>query len=612
MIKKLGQLLYYATLNVFIFILVAASLPDPVQITPGSPYDVTEAGLIGQLTVPSQDKSEQTPEPLETTATAAKKEAITDKTPKQKVAQKRPQTVKSPLIQEYVLGDFVIRTSDNQKYPIREYTPSLTPNDPQAGQWWETSMNLPQAWDLGTGSDDTTLAIIDTGFALDHEEFSGRWHINSGESGLTISENPSQLNCTDQSLSLDKNCNLIDDNFDGIVDNESGATTQENTSQLNCSDQSLSLDKSCNLIDDDANGFIDDVRGWDFMNFDRSVEPGEVNANGSGTRHGTYVASAAAANANNGVGIAGVNWQTKILPIQALGDNGSGTTISVARAVRYATIQGADVISLSLGGTYPDSFLRQAITDAVAAGVVIVAAAGNDGCNCISYPANYEEVVAVGALSTSNTRASFSSYGANLDVMAPGVGLYVASWSATNTTSAYASNISGTSLATPLVSAALTILKSHQPTATTAELMALLGESTNRLTLTSTQPRLDTIGFGTIDLFAAATRAVTPVTHTGIISFANTSHGQTLLTTQLEKTTNHTAYQCAAGTYGTTPVYHIAKQFYTTSASEAGQAKALGKTTSLIGYFCSVMPHDTVSSVRLLNLDTELRRFIDK
>src|SRR5690606_25156978 len=110
----------------------------------------------------------------------------------------------------------------------------------------------------------------------------------------------------------------------------------------------------------------------------------------------------------------------------------------------------ADVISLSLGSELSDEYLQEAILDAISVGSIVVAASGNDGCDCVSYPANYEEVVAVGASNSSNNPYSFSNYGSNLDVLAPGAGFYTARWTAGNQTSGYASDIAGTSLATPV------------------------------------------------------------------------------------------------------------------------------------------------------------------
>ena len=94
------------------------------------------------------------------------------------------------------------------------------------------------------------------------------------------------------------------------------------TTDSNCTDQSVALDKSCNRVDDDGNGLVDDWRGWDFVNFDGFVEAGETNPNGSETLHGTMTSGVAAATGNNGVGIAGVDWGATILPIQVFDDDG--------------------------------------------------------------------------------------------------------------------------------------------------------------------------------------------------------------------------------------------------------------------------------------------------
>ncbi len=497
----------------------------------------------------------------------------------------------------------IITTESGEQHPNQTYSIlATTPNDPLSGQWWEQKLQLSDAWDIGTGSNDTLLAIIDTGFALDHEEFSGRWHENSGESGPATYENSSLYNCSDRSLPLDQSCNLVDENYDGILDNESGPTTFENSSMRNCSDLGQSLEKWCNLVDDDGNGFVDDVRGWDFINSDRNVQAGEADPYGSGTRHGTYVASVAAANSNNGVGIAGVNWHTQILPIQALGDSGYGTSLSVARSIRYAVDQGADVISLSLGSSSPDVFIHQTITEAVAQGVIVVAASGNDGCECISYPANYDEVIAVGALTHNDVPASFSSYGSSLDIMAPGVDLTTASWSPANGTSLYANGIAGTSLATPLVSGALTLLKSHMPEASNQQLLAALLEHTNKLSLPYTTERSDTLGFGALSVLGSSYAATTPVAHTNSITLSGVSHGTYLFSPPLESS-GHTVYACTQNN-GSTTVYKLTNgsdTFYSSSQSEHARAQEIGYSSTFVGYFCAHLPHDTTDTQRDIN-----------
>jgi subtilisin family serine protease len=519
------------------------------------------------------------------------------------------------FIKEKLQNNAII-TEDKQRLPLRTYKPLLIPNDPKASQWWTANARLEQAWDTPRGDNDTLLAVIDTGFALKHEEFQNRWHTNAGESGSTLSEASSMRNCTDRGLTLDAGCNVIDDDFDGVVDNETGATRYENPSRLNCTDQARLLDKSCNRIDDDGNGLVDDVRGWDFINFDNSTQAGELNPAGTGTHHGTYVLGAAAATGNNGKGIAGVDWGTKILPIQALDDDSYGNTLSVGRAIRYAAQQGADVISLSLGSSLSDDFVRQAVREAIAAGSVVVAASGNDGCECIVYPANYSEVIAVGALNSTNEPASFSAWGANLDILAPGVGLYTTDWSSTNQTSAYADGISGTSLATPLVSGLLTRLLSHRPDASPLQLIAALSENTNRLSLGAAVSRSNQLGFGTLDAAKATGRMTVPLTLNQAHVFTPLSSGNQLNPlSPAEAPGPLRGYHCKPGSPGATPVFELNRnkeKFFSASQAERHQAEQAGFAASLLAYTCLLQPHDQVPIISNIDIWQELKNMPSK
>lgn len=500
---------------------------------------------------------------------------------------------------------------DNKEYPLRVYKTLLAPNDPGASQWWTSNTKLNQMWDIPKGQEETLLAIIDTGFALKHEEFQNRWHINSGESGNANNEAASSLNCSDKGLPLNASCNLIDDNADKMIDNEVGSTIYQNPSRLNCSDQAKALKKDCNRIDDDGNGYIDDITGWDFANYDNSVQAGELNGSGDGTTHGTMVAGVAAATGNNNKGIAGVDWNTKILPIQALDDDSYGDTRGVGRSILYAAEQGADVISISLGSDLPDDYVREAIEKATALGSVVVAAAGNDGCDCMVYPANYPEVVGVGALNSSNQRASFSSWGENLDIMAPGTQLNSPTWTTGNVTAAYASGVNGTSFATPMVSGVLTRLVSHQPDASPLQLIAALTENTNRLNIpihTSKNPQL---GYGTLDAFKASNRMITPQNLQQLNTLSPISRGGYLHpNSPREVAATFRAHECAAGTVGSTSIYELTKgneHFFSMSKVESWEAQKAGYTSSVFADVCLQQPHDRPENVRALNIMSEFR-----
>lgn len=512
----------------------------------------------------------------------------------------------SSSLKNTIIGQRAI-ARDGTSYPLRNYYATVIPNDPRASQPWVTSANLSSAWDTPRGSAQTLLAVIDTGFALQHQEFTNRWYTNTGESGLATAQNPSILNCSARSLPLLQSCNLIDDDGDGIVDNETGATTRQNPSLLNCTDQGKALNKSCNLIDDDNNGFIDDVRGWDFANNDRSVQAGQVNPNGAGTHHASYVTGVAAATGNNGVGIAGVDWGTTILPIQALDDDGAGNTTTVANAIDYAVARKANVINLSLGSSYDDPLVHEAVDRAIAAGITVVAAAGNDGCDCMLYPANYPEVLSVGALDPSTGQAaSFSSYGNNLKLLAPGVNLYTTDFTATNPTSAYAAGISGTSLATPVVSGLITRLLSQQPQATPRQLMAALLENTNRTGLTAATPRTNSLGFGLLDAGKASLRMTTSYAPQMIYAL-RVSNGASLAIQLLESPDTAVSYQCDTGT---TAVYALDKagsSLFSSSAIEQQLATNNGYSATLFTYNCLTQPQDRPLLVRTINPLSEFR-----
>lgn len=491
-------------------------------------------------------------------------------------------------------------TINNITYPLRAYQTHAVSTDPRANQWWSTSPTLTQAWDITTGSSGTTIAIIDTGFGLAHEDLAGRWYVNPGESGVTAIQNPSKRNCTDRGLPVTADCNLLDDNYDGIIDNETGPIADENASQLNCTDQGRPINKSCNLVDDDGNGYADDVTGWDFIDNDRSVQAGELDPAGSGTTHGTMVAGVAAASGNNGVGIAGVNWKTKILPIQALDDTGYGDTVSVGQSIYYAITQHPDIISISLGTSTDDPYVRQAVEAATAAGILVVASSGNNGCNCISYPAHYPEVVAVGATDSTGTTASFSSWGSDLDITAPGVNINTSTWRSTNQTSAYATGVSGTSFAAPYVAGLAALIKSQDPAMKPLHLIAALTETVSKSTNMTSQPQDGHYGFGIARPLNAVQRVTSGVAVSQDYRFSPVSAGTYLRPSQPTDISGIYNTVACATTLASTPVYRLVsggREFFSISRPEIRAAQSAGYTASLSFYTCLAQSRDTVNSV---------------
>lgn len=217
--------------------------------------------------------------------------------------------------------------------------------------------------------------------------------------------------------------------------------------------------------------------------------------------HGTHVAGIISALVNNGEGVAGMTWYNKVMPVKVLDQSGSGTTYSVAEGIIWAADHGAKVINLSLGNYAQAEFLHDAIKYAYDKDVVLVAATGNDNTERPGYPAAYPEVFAVSATDSSMHRASFSNYGDYVDVMAPG-----ASIASTYPGNQYAA-LSGTSMASPHVSALAALIRSINPDLTNKEVMDLM--RSNVIDLGA--PGHDKyFGYGQIDVYKTLKAAQRP------------------------------------------------------------------------------------------------------
>jgi subtilisin family serine protease len=229
-------------------------------------------------------------------------------------------------------------------------------------------------------------------------------------------------------------------------------------------------------VDDDGNGYVDDVYGWDF----RNNRPNAIDDN----EHGTHCAGIIGAEMN-GKGTVGVSPLVKIMPLKFLGADGSGDTATAIAAINYAVDNGAKVISNSWGGGGRSQLLEEAITRAVAKGVLVVAAAGNSASNndsVASYPANYPGVISVASTDRNDALSSFSNYGsATTRIAAPGSDIY-----STVIGSSYA-YLSGTSMATPQVSGALALALALRPNKTRAEIEAALCSSAKKILTSKVQ-----------------------------------------------------------------------------------------------------------------------------
>ena len=323
-------------------------------------------------------------------------------------------------IAEYEKSPDVLYAEPNFIY----YLSSITPNDPyfsslqwglqNTGQTIEGSVgtvgadiDAPKAWDLTTGSNTVVVAVVDSGADYLHPDLSANMWINSNE----------------------------------IPDNG---------------------------IDDDSNGFIDDVRGWNFFSHNNNPMDGNTF---QGTYHGTHCSGIIGAVGNNGIGISGVNWNVKIMPLRVTSAAGSLSTSDGILAINYASKNGANVISNSWGGTGYSQALKDVIDNSPA---VVVCAAGNDGRNNEnkhSYPSDYtsENLISVAATDNQDQLASFSNYGIiSVDLGAPGVDIY-----STKKNSSY-QYMSGTSMATPFVSGVAALVKAKDPSLTNLQVRSAI------------------------------------------------------------------------------------------------------------------------------------------
>lgn len=221
-----------------------------------------------------------------------------------------------------------------------------------------------------------------------------------------------------------------------------------------------------NNLDDDGNGFVDDVKGWDFID--------NIPAGTKIHPHATHVAGIAAANTNNSIGVSGVDWNAQIMSIRSLA-GGSGGEASIIRGIQYAVANGADIINMSLVGSQSQA-LGAAIENAYAAGVVIVAAAGNTGSDTGRFPLypvcadrnGVNMVLGVAATDSEGEPARFSAYGACVDIASPGDDIY-----STKTGDRYG-QMSGTSMSAPFAAGVAGLYLSLHPSASPSEVISAL------------------------------------------------------------------------------------------------------------------------------------------
>lgn len=265
-------------------------------------------------------------------------------------------------------------------------------------------------------------------------------------------------------------------------------------------------------IDNDGNGLIDDYRGWDWVNNDNN--PTDDHG------HGTNCSGIIGSIANNGKGYAGVNWNSKIMPLKVLNSSNNATYAAMANSLYYAVDNGAKVVSMSIGGSSTSSLIANAISYMKNNNVLLVACMMNNNNEVANYPAaystTYDNVIAVGSTDANDKRTqpffwsatSGSSYGNHINVVAPGNYIYGLG---IDSNTSYNSYWGGTSQATPLVAGVASLMLSKKPTLTPVQVRNILQSTAEDM---KGLPSEDTAGFdkyhgwGRINAYAALNSVV--------------------------------------------------------------------------------------------------------
>ncbi|SPP99478.1 Serine protease, subtilase family [Candidatus Sulfobium mesophilum] len=191
--------------------------------------------------------------------------------------------------------------------------------------------------------------------------------------------------------------------------------------------------------------------------------------------HGTKVAGSAAAIANNGIGVAGVAWESTIMPLVVADSTGYATWSALASATTWAADRGVRVLNMSFGSPTGSSTLQNAINYAWNKGALIFAAAGNSANSTPNFPASGQNVVAVSATASTDSLASFSSYGSWVDISAPGASIL------TTTNGGSYGSVSGTSFSSPIAAAVAALVIGTNPSLTNVQVEQILKENADDL-----------------------------------------------------------------------------------------------------------------------------------
>ncbi|MFQ5797155.1 MAG: S8 family serine peptidase [Bacteroidota bacterium] len=304
-------------------------------------------------------------------------------------------------------------------------------------QWHLPKIQAPEAWDITQGSSDIVIAIVDSGTDWNHPDLSADIWINPG-------------------------------------------------------------DTSRDGIDNDNNGYVDDVVGWDFSGADfRSPD----NDPSPGNPHGTHVAGIASAVTDNALGVAGVGFQCRLMPVKTTSDTPEETLILFGyEGIVYAADNGADVINCSWGSSDFSQVSRDIIQYATDKGSLVVGAAGNESSSADHYPSGYPHALSVASVGTTDKKSSFTNFGTGIDVTAPGETIL----STVPNRGYQSAGWSGTSMAAPIAAGIAALVKTIHTDWTPDQIGEQVRISADPIDDLNTSFRRQ-LGFGRVNAFRALT-----------------------------------------------------------------------------------------------------------
>jgi len=311
-----------------------------------------------------------------------------------------------------------------------------------------------------------------------------------------------------------------------------------------------------NNKDDDRNGYIDDINGWDFVNNVSDPSPKfKTGFTETGVVHGTVIAGIISASGNNNLGVTGVTWKSQLMILKALDDQGKTDTAKIVRALNYAIDNKANIINLSFIGPSYSRSVEDAIRRAYDAGIIVVAAGGNelsqghgqDLDQKPMYPVCHDGnngenmVIGVAATDPQDRKTSFSGFGKCIDIAAPGLSIYSTSvFSPTHNGQGhfydnyYDGYWSGTSLAVPMVSASLALIQQSNPGLKPKEVIQLLLANTDNINSLNDEYS-KRLGTGRLNLNNAIYSSLTSIKKTAVNLLLLQANGQVEIVNQQNK-----------------------------------------------------------------------------